>query len=169
MRWKTYGTIAVLPFLLFGLVAGQVIASDETHDRKSSTMPHQATGSFTVQITPQAPDVGHESTAVGRMTLDKTFEGDLAGASLGQMLAFRSAVDGSAGYVAMERVSGTLAGREGSFTLQHSGTMAGGDQHAEITVVPDSGTEGLVGLAGTMTIRIEDGGHFYDFEYTLPE
>ena len=169
MRSNRLGTLAVLPFLLFGVVAVQVIASDEAQDQESSTMTHHATGSFTVQIAPQAPDAGHESTAVGRMTLDKIFDGDLVGTSLGQMLAFRSAVEGSAGYVAMERVTATLAGRKGSFTLQHSGTMAGGDQHAEITVVPDSGTDGLVGLAGTMTIRIEDGGHFYDFEYTLPD
>lgn len=128
-----------------------------------------ATGRFTVEMKPQAVDAGHEDAAIGRMLLDKQYQGDLEATALGQMLAVRTAVEGSAGYVAMERVTGTLAGRTGSFTLQHSGTMAAGDPHLDLHVVPDSGTDQLTGLRGTMAIRIEDGQHFYDFDYTLPD
>ena len=85
------------------------------------------------------------------------------------MLAVRTDVEGSAGYVAMERVTGTLHGRSGAFTLQHSGTMTRGAQQLSVTVVPDSGTEELAGLAGKMTIDIVDGKHFYSFDYTLAE
>ncbi len=99
------------------------------------------------------------------MSIDKQFHGDLEAASKGQMLAVRTAVKGSAGYVAMERVVGTLAGRAGSFVLQHSSTMTRGEPRQSITVVPDSGTDGLAGLTGTMTIEIKDGKHFYHFEY----
>jgi hypothetical protein len=101
------------------------------------------------------------------MTIEKTFFGDLAGCSLGQMLAFRSAVQGSAGYVAMERVTGTLGGRQGSFTLQHSGVMDKGAQSLSVTVVPDSGTEGFAGLTGRMEIVVDAGKHDYRFWYAV--
>src|SRR5580700_12164265 len=110
-----------------------------------------ATGTFEVKLIPQ-PD-----EAVGRMTLDKEFHGDLEATSKGQMLAVRGDGKGSAGYVAMERVVGTLAGRTGSFALQHSGTMNRGVPEQSVTVVPDSGTGELVGISGKMTIRIADG------------
>src|SRR5689334_11069893 len=99
-----------------------------------------AKGSFAVKLQPV------ESAPVGRMTIDKTFAAELAGTSQGEMLGFMSAVKGSGGYVAMEKVTATLAGRKGSFVLQHTGTMAGGKQELRISVVPDSGTEGLEGL-----------------------
>jgi len=102
------------------------------------------------------------------MSLDKQFHGDLEGTSKGEMLAVQSGVQGSAGYVAMERVTGTLAGRSGTFVLQHSGTMNRGEPGLTITVVPDSGTGGLEGLTGKMTIAIREGKHFYGFEYELP-
>ena len=121
-----------------------------------------AKGSFEVKLKPV------ESAAVGRMTIDKTFAGDLAGTSQGEMLAHMSGVKGSAGYVAMEKVTATLAGRKGTFVLQHTGTMAGGKQELRITVVPDSGTDGLTGVAGNMDIRIDGKDHFYTFSYTLP-
>ena len=105
---------------------------------------------------------------IGRMTLDKQFHGDLEARSVGQMLAFRTEVEGSAGYVAMERVSGSLSGRAGSFVLQHSGTMHRGKPGLTITVVPDSGTGKLTGLSGTMNIDIEEGRHSYSFAYVLP-
>jgi len=101
------------------------------------------------------------------MSIDKQFHGDLEASSKGQMLAAMTEVQGSAGYVAMERVSGTLQGRKGTFALQHSGTMTRGTPQLSVTVVPDSGTGQLVGLAGKMTINIADGKHSYDFEYTL--
>jgi len=127
-----------------------------------------ARGSFEVTITPQAQDAA-EGAAIGRLTIDKQFHGDLEARSKGQMLAAGTAIEGSAGYVAIEQASGTLHGRSGSFVLQHSGTMARGAGRLVITVVPDSGAGELVGLVGEMTINIVDGKHFYDFEYTLAE
>jgi hypothetical protein len=103
------------------------------------------------------------------LTIDKQFHGDLEGTSRGEMLATRTAVEGSAGYVAMERVTGKLNGRSGSFSLQHSATMTRGAPQLSITVVPDSGDGELEGIAGTMRIDIADGKHSYRFEYTLPE
>lgn len=131
-------------------------------------MTNHASGTFEVKMTPLAPEENVGDPTVGRMSLDKVFHGDLEGTSRGQMLAVRSAVDGSAGYVAMERVTGTLGGRSGTFALQHSGTMNRGAPTLLISVVPDSGTGGLVGLAGTLDIIIADGKHSYAFEYTLP-
>ena len=127
-----------------------------------------ARGSFEVTITPQAQDAA-EGAAIGRLTIDKRFHGDLEARSKGQMLAAGTAIEGSAGYVAIEQATGTLHGRSGSFVLQHSGTMARGAGRLVITVVPDSGAGELVGLVGEMTINIVDGKHFYDFEYTLAE
>lgn len=105
---------------------------------------------------------------IGSMSIDKMFHGNLQGVSAGQMLAFRSGVEGSAGYVAMERVTATLGGRQGSFTLQHSGLMDKGTQSLTVVVVPDSATEGLLGLTGTMNIVVTPGRHDYEFRYTLP-
>jgi hypothetical protein len=127
-----------------------------------------ARGTFEVKIIPQAPDERPEAAAIGRMSIDKQFHGDLEGESQGQMLAFRSEVQGSAGYVAMERVRGSVHGRTGVFVLQHTGTMAHGEQHLSVTVVPDSGTGQLQGLTGSMAILIEEGKHSYEFGYTLP-
>ena len=126
---------------------------------------NHASGSFDVKLNPQPPD----DSALGRLTIDKTFRGDLEGTSKGQMLAASTDVPGSAGYVAMERVTGTLAGRSGAFVLQHTGTMTRGDAELSVTVVPDSGTEQLTGLTGRMTIDIVDKKHFYKFDYTIPE
>lgn len=128
----------------------------------------QARGTFEVTITPQAPeDPAAGAAAVGRMSIDKRFHGDLEATSQGQMLAVGTQVEGSAGYVAMERVSGTLHGLSGSFALQHNGTMNRGAAQLTVTVVPDSGTGQLVGLAGAMTIDIGAGDHRYDLTYTL--
>ena len=127
-------------------------------------MSMRASGTFDVKLTPVA-----DGSPVGRMTLDKTFHGDLEATSVGQMLAIRGIFETSAGYVAMERVHGKLNGLEGTFALQHSGTMDRGAPSLSIAVVPDSGTGDLVGLSGTMTIVITDGKHFYEFDYRLPE
>ena len=123
-----------------------------------------ATGTFEVKLTPQATD----DPGLGRMTIDKQFHGDLEGTSKGQMLSAGTDVKGSAGYVAIERVTGTLGGRSGTFVLQHSGTMTRGTPQLTITVVPDSGTGALAGLEGKMTIQIASGKHSYEFEYSLP-
>lgn len=126
-----------------------------------------ASGPFEVKLAPQAPATG-EDLGIGRMTIDKRFHGDLEGTSQGQMLAAQSGVKGSAGYVAMERVSGKLHGREGTFVLQHSGTMDRGQPTLSVTVVPDSGTGALAGLSGRMTIDTGGGKHAYAFDYSLP-
>lgn len=129
-------------------------------------MATSASGDFEVKLSPQA-DGEAGGTAVGRMLIDKRFNGDLEATSKGQMLATRTAVEGSAGYVALEQVTGTLHGRAGSFVLQHSGTMSRGEQQLVISVVPDSGTDQLEGLAGRMEINFTDGRHSYVFNYTL--
>lgn len=127
----------------------------------------RATGTFTVQMTPQPPDDFADGATLARLTLDKVFEGDLIARSKGQMLSAMGHVKGSAGYVALERVSGELAGREGSFVLQHSGTMNRGTPSLRLAVVPDSGTDGLAGLSGEMRILIADGKHSYEFDYAI--
>jgi hypothetical protein len=126
-----------------------------------------ARGTFEVKITPQAPDDPAEAL-LGRMSIEKQLHGDLEGTSKGQMLTGMTSVKGSAGYVAIEKVTGKLHGRNGSFVLQHSGTMNRGVPQLLVTVVPDSGTDQLAGLTGTFTIIIEGGKHSYDFEYSLP-
>jgi hypothetical protein len=132
-------------------------------------MTMHASGSFEVKMVaqPVQDDVG--APGIGRMALDKQFHGDLEATSKGQMLALRTAVEGSAGYVAMEHVSGMLHGRTGGFALQHSGTMTRGAPQLSITVVPDSGSGELEGLAGTLAITLADGRHGYEFEYSLPD
>jgi hypothetical protein len=132
-------------------------------------MTMRATGTFEVKIAPQSEHDGVGDPSVGRMAIDKQFHGDMHGRSKGQMLAVGTAVDGSAGYVAMERVHASLHGREGSFALQHSGTMHRGTPQLSVTIVPDSGTGELAGIAGALSIRIEQGVHFYDLQYTLPD
>jgi len=125
-------------------------------------MAKRASGSFEVKLVPQDSD-----EYIGRMSIDKQFRGDLEATSKGEMLSASTEVEGSAGYVAMERVSGTLHGRRGTFVLQHSGTMNRGKPHLTVSVVPDSGAGELVGLTGSMTITIVDGKHSYDFEYQI--
>ena len=129
-------------------------------------MTYQATGTFEVKLTPQ--DDKSANKTLGRMTIEKQWRGDLEGTSVGQMLTGGDIANGSAGYVAIEMMSGTLNGRKGNFVLQHTGTMTRGQGQLTITVIPDSGTDELAGLTGKLSIRIEDGKHFYDFEYTLP-
>lgn len=128
-------------------------------------MTDHATGTFDVKLTPQ--DDKSDDKTMGRMTIEKQWHGDLEGASKGQMLTGGDPAKGSAGYVAMEKVTGTLKGKKGSFIFQHTGTMDRGDLQLKISVVPDSGTGELEGLSGTMTIKIEKGKHFYDFEYKI--
>ena len=127
-------------------------------------MTTHASGTFEVKLTPQASE---SEASLARHALDKQFHGDLEARSKGQMLSAGTKVKGSAGYVAVEQVTGTLHGWEGSFVLLHRGIMTRGAPELTITVVPDSGTGALVGLAGGMAIQIADGKHSYDFEYTL--
>lgn len=131
-------------------------------------MTSHAKGPFDVKLTPMPPEDPADAASVGRMSIDKQFHGELEAHSKGQMLAFSSSVKGSAGYVAMEKVSGNLNGHTGTFVLQHTGTMTRGTPSLSITVVPDSGTDQLTGLTGRMDIIIAEGKHSYDFEYVLP-
>ena len=137
--------------------------------RKDTAVTHHAKGAFDVKVTPQAA-IDPSNKNMARMSLDKQFHGDLEATSKGEMLSAATSVKGSAGYVAMEQVTGTLQGRSGSFVLQHNATMNRGTPQLSITVVPDSGTGELEGITGQMDIKIEPGGkHFYDFAYTLPQ
>jgi hypothetical protein len=130
--------------------------------------PH-ASGTFEVKLSPQGPGDKAEGSSLGAMIIDKQFHGDLEATAKGQMLMAGTDVKNSAGYVAIERITGTLHGRTGSFVLQHSGVMTRGVPQQSINVVPDSGSGQLAGLAGSMTVVIEGGKHSYTFEYTLPE
>ena len=138
-----------------------------TENQKEVVMTTRANGTFDVKLAPAALADPAADAALGRMSIDKQFHGDLEGTSKGEMLTAGTSVKDSAGYVAIERVSGTLHGRTGTFVLQHSATMTRGAPQLTITVVPDSGTGGLAGLAGTMGITIAGGKHSYDFDYTL--
>lgn len=172
------GSAGVVVALALCLVPG-LFSCTSMHTQPSSlssipvepknSMTRRASGAFEVKLSPQAADDSSPGSAVGRMLLDKQFHGDLEATSKGQMLAARSAVDGSAGYVAMEQVRGTLHGRSGTFVLQHSGIMTRGAPQLVITIVPDSGTDQLAGISGTMTINIANGKHSYEFDYTLPQ
>lgn len=155
--------IAVRASLMLALAASSAAAA-LPHLGREAKMERRATGTFDVTLSPVSGSDG----VIGAMTIAKTFHGDVKGTSTGQMLAIRTATPGSAGYVAMERVTATLGGRHGSFDLQHSGSMNRGAQSLSVTVIPDSGTDGLQGLAGTMDIIVADGRHDYVFRYTLP-
>lgn len=132
-------------------------------------MPTVAKGTFEVKLAPLKTYEETEGANVGRMSIDKQFHGDLEALSKGEMLTGGSYATGSAGYVAIERVSGKLNGRVGTFILQHTGTMDHGKLSLSVTVVPGSGTGELVGLAGKMNIILEGGKHFYEFEHSFEE
>jgi hypothetical protein len=134
---------------------------------QGKSMTLRATGPFDVKITPQANNDTGDGASMGRMSIDKQFHGDLEGTSKGEMLTGMTAVKGSAGYVAIERVTGTLNGRAGSFVLQHSGTMTRGAPSLRVTVIPDSGTGDLAGITGQMNVVIEGGKHSYEFDYAF--
>lgn len=130
-------------------------------------MTEHAKGTFDVNVLPQTDDVDIGDPTIGRFALDKQFHGDLEANSKGQMLGSRSD-NSNGGYVAIERVNGSLAGRKGSFSMQHIGTMQGGKSTMDVQVVPGSGSGELEGISGRMTIIIADGKHSYDFHYSLP-
>ena len=127
----------------------------------------RAAGTFEVTMNSQPPYDSGEGVILTRIAITKRFQGDLEGSGSVEMLSAMTPVKGSAGYVAIERIFGRLQGRVGSFVLQHSGTMNRGNASLSVTVVPDSGTAALKGLAGAMTIDVADGKHSYVFEYTL--
>lgn len=128
----------------------------------------KATGTFTVDMKPiDGYAEGKNGINLNRMSINKSFEGELTGTSKGEMLSAMTPVKGSAGYVAIEQVSGELIGRKGSFVLQHFGTMDNGSERLILEVVPDSGTGDLASISGSMSIKIEDGQHFYEFDFSV--
>lgn len=161
-------TIISTTLLLIALLS-TVFSQNPPPPAQKGTMTKHATGPFEVKITPQPADDKSE-TPLGRMTIDKQLHGDLEGTSHGEMLTAGTTEKNSGGYVAVERVNGTLNGKSGSFILQHSATMNRGVPNLLITIVPDSGTGQLKGISGTFNVIIaKDGKHSYDLEYLLPE
>jgi hypothetical protein len=148
--------------IVAGWVAQAPAGDAATSNSKGASMI--ARGTFDVKVTPQPAD-DPAAGPFSRLFLAKTLHGDLEGTSQGQMMAAETAVEGSGAYVAFERVAGTLHGKQGSFVLQHKGTMRGENYMMDITVVPDSGTEQLAGITGTMKIIIAGREHSYEFEY----
>jgi hypothetical protein len=154
-------TVFALP-LAFFVIGTRVGVGEST--QKGTAM--RAQGTFDVTVTPQKPtDSANEPFQ--SLLITKQFHGDLEATSKGQMLGSRGPIEGSGGYVALELVTGKLNGKAGSFVLQHKGTMRKGTFMIDVTVVPDSGTEQLTGIAGSMTIVIEGSKHSYSFDYTL--
>lgn len=148
------------------LVAGLALSAAPLVMAEAPVKTTKAAGPFDVKMAPQSP----ADAPVGRFALDKKYSGDLEGTGTGEMLTGMSAVPGSAGYVAIEKITGSLAGRRGSFHLLHKGVMTRGTPALSITVIPDSGTGELAGLTGTMDIQVaRDGSHSYTFNYSLPE
>jgi hypothetical protein len=166
----TSGLALVIFLLPAGTPArGRAQSSAAATAQKGTEMTKHATGTFDVKVIPEGTDDKAEGSTLGRMSIDKQYHGELDGTSIGQMLTAGTDVKGSAGYVAMERFTGTLNGRKGSFVLQHTGTMNRSALQLSITVVPDSGTDQLAGITGKLAIIIADGKHSYDFEYALPD
>jgi hypothetical protein len=154
-------------FVLFAF--GFVMQNSSTNSAKEATMTAHAKGTFEVKLLPLPTSDSSEGSPLGRMSIDKQIHGDLEAVSKGEMLTAATGVKGSAGYVAIERVSGSLNGRSGSFVLQHSSTLTRGTPQQSITVVPDSATGQLVGLTGKFLVIITEGKHSYEFDYSLPE
>jgi hypothetical protein len=157
-----WGTLSLLPEKR---IVRQIRVTRNDPNHGPIAMTNHATGTFEVKLTPQ--DDKSEDKMLGRMSINKQWRGEIDGSSTGQMLTGGDVNTGSAGYVAMEKFTGTVKGRKGTFILQHSATMTKGKGDLTITVVPDSGTDDLKGIRGKLTIRIENGKHFYDLEYSL--
>lgn len=132
-------------------------------------MTQRAAGSFTVSMKPAAPTERAGVTTLGRMVLEKAYSGELAATGSGEMLTAVTDTKGSASYVAIEQVTGVLLGRQGSFTVHHTGTMSGGVNQLAIGVVPDSGTGELAGITGELRLQVVDGEHRYELLYSLPQ
>jgi Protein of unknown function (DUF3224) len=165
LNLKRRVAVAVGLIVIVFSLGASITKISHASQKKEGPVTNRASGTFEVKLTPQDDNTGEAD--LGRMTIAKQILGDFVGTSKGQMLTAMTSVQGSAGYVAIERLTGTLNGRKGSFVLQHNGTMNRSAQQLSITVVPDSGTEELTGIAGVMKIKIEGGKHFYELEYSL--
>jgi hypothetical protein len=152
----------VIWILLIAITSTATAAEEEP-------MTQTAKGSFEVSLKPLEMEGIDAEAKLGRMSIDKTISGDLEATTVGQLLSATTGTQGSAGYVAVEKVTGTLHGKKGSFVLQHSGTMDRGAPSLTVTVVPDSGTGELASIEGEFKIIIDkEGKHFYEFDYRLP-
>jgi Protein of unknown function (DUF3224) len=149
-------------------LAVSLLATPRVHSQSARAAVMVAKGTFEVQIAPMPVDAYTDAATLGRMTIDKQFSGDVVGIGKGQMLTGMGSAKGSAAYSAIERFTGTVAGKRGSFVMQHTGIMTRGEQSLVITIVPDSGTDDLLGITGTIKIIIEGKQHSYELEYTLP-
>jgi hypothetical protein len=159
MMWGT------LSLLAEKRIVRQIRVAKTESNQTKTTMTQHATGTFEVKLTPQ--DDKTSDGSMGRMTFEKQWQGEIQGTSTGQMLTGGDVKTGSAGYVAMEKFTGSVKGRKGTLIFQHSATMTSGKGDLTITVVPTSGTDELKSINGKLTIKIENGKHFYDFEYNL--
>lgn len=164
---RTASTLLLLT-LLAGATADAQTSTAAPGAGKAATMTRQAKGTFDVKVVPISTVDALDTGGFGRLALDKKFHGDLAGTSVGQMIATGDGTSGSGGYVALEKVTGTLHGHSGTFVLMHNGTMTPKSMELRINVVPESGTGELAGLEGTFKIIIEGKQHFWEFDYTLP-
>jgi hypothetical protein len=153
--------------MAFVALYAQTSSSNSSAPQKR--VSHHANGSFDVKVTPQTLADPDADKSLGRMSIEKQYHGDLEAAAKGEMLTASTEVKGSGVYVAVERVTGMLQGRKGSFALHHTGVMTRGTPQLRITIVPDSGTDQLSGIEGAMNITIENDKHSYDFAYTLSE
>jgi hypothetical protein len=160
------GRLAIFLGMTLACAGHQATASRTNAGASGTEARVTARGEFDVKVIPQPADDA-AAGPFGRLFLDKRFHGDLEATSKGQMVAAGTAVEGSGAYIAFELVNGTLKGKSGTFILQHRGTMQKNVPSMEVTVVPDSGTGELTGIAGTMRIVIEGGKHFYELAYTL--
>jgi hypothetical protein len=151
--------------LALAVLAAALLSPLGPAQTKETLMTHHARGSFTVNVQPLAPA---PAEGLGRFSIDKQIHGDLEATTKGEMFSAGDPKQGAAGYVAIEVVTGTLAGKRGTFALQHSATMDQNGLKMTVIIVPGSGTGELKGIAGTFTIHIENGQHSYDLEYTLP-
>lgn len=167
--WTRLQSLTVMILLIACTLAGCTLSRSAIDTKLDMAVTKRASGMFEVTLTPEGLQDVLEGTTMGRISIDKTFHGDLEATSKEAMLSVRTNTKGSAGYVAIELVSGTLHGRCGDFVLQHSAVMSRGIPHQIVEIVPDSGSDELEGLRGTMTISIIDGKHFYELVYTLPE
>ena len=160
-------TLVAVILLTAASLAGCSLSRSVGVAKPETASTRQASGLFEVTLTPEGPPDVSEGTTLGTMSIGKTFHGDLEATSKGAMLSVRTSTEGSAGYVAIERVIGTLHGRSGGFVLQHSAMMSRGIPRLTMEIVPDSGSGELKGLSGTMTINIVDGKHFYELKYAF--
>lgn len=155
-------------FIGIATLAPHVLQGQQQDARREARVSARASGTFEVKLTPQPPAHDTDAQSIGRLSIEKIYHGDLAGTAQGQMLTALTAVKGSAGYVAIERVTAKLHGKRGSFVLQHHGIMDRDEQSLTVVIVPDSGTDDLVGIEGSMKIMVNGGKHLYAMDYSLP-